>query len=110
MQALFLLLAILVGIEVPIQFAVKGELRETVGRTITTAAIAFLVGTFVLGAAVLLVRKQGRPGSPRPPRRRDEPGSGLLSVFNVTASISLTPSSGRRISWRSSSPVRCSPR
>lgn len=29
-QALFLLLAILVGTEVPIQFAVKGELRETV--------------------------------------------------------------------------------
>ena len=65
MQALFLLLAILVGTEVPIQFAVKGELRATVGRTITTAAISLLVGTFVLGAAVLLVRKQGRPGSLR---------------------------------------------
>ena len=57
MQALFLLLAILAGTVVPIQFAVKSELRETVGRTITTAAISFLVGTFVLGAAVLLIRK-----------------------------------------------------
>lgn len=65
MQALFLLLAVLVGTEVPIQVAVKSELRETVGRTITTAAIAFLVGTFVLGAAVLVVHKQGRPGSLR---------------------------------------------
>ena len=64
MQALFLLLAILVGTVVPIQFAVKSELRETVGRTITTAAISFLMGTFVLGA-VLLVRKQGRPVSLR---------------------------------------------
>lgn len=64
-QALFLLLAILAGTVVPIQGAVKSELRETVGRTITTAAISFLVGTFVLGAAVLLVRKQGRPGSLR---------------------------------------------
>ena len=65
MQALFLLLAILVGTMVPIQFAVKSELPETVGRTITTTAISFLVGTFVLEAAVLLLRKQGRPGSLR---------------------------------------------
>jgi uncharacterized membrane protein YdcZ (DUF606 family) len=62
---LFLLLAILAGTVVPIQGAVKSELRETVGRSITTAAISFLVGTFVLGTAVLLVRKQGRPGSLR---------------------------------------------
>jgi bacterial/archaeal transporter family-2 protein len=56
-QALFLLLAILAGAVVPIQFAVKSELRGAVGGTITTAAISLLVGTFVLGAAVLLIRK-----------------------------------------------------
>ena len=50
MQAWFLLLAILAGTVVPIQFAVKSELRETVGRTVTTAAVSFLVGTFVLRA------------------------------------------------------------
>jgi len=49
-QAWFLLLAILAGTVVPIQGAVKSELRETVGRSITTAVISFLVGTFVLGA------------------------------------------------------------
>jgi uncharacterized membrane protein YdcZ (DUF606 family) len=42
---------------VPIQFAVKSEPRGAVGGTITTVAISFLVGTFVLGAAGLLVRK-----------------------------------------------------
>ena len=57
MQALFLLLAILAGAVVPIQFAVKSELRGAVGGTITTVAISFLVGMFVLGAAGLLVRK-----------------------------------------------------
>ena len=57
MQALFLLLAILAGAVVPIQFAVKSELRGVMGETITTVAISFLVGTFVLGAAGLLVRK-----------------------------------------------------
>jgi uncharacterized membrane protein YdcZ (DUF606 family) len=56
-QALFLLLAILAGAVVPIQFPVKSELRGAVGGTITTAAISLLVGTFVLGAAVLLIRK-----------------------------------------------------
>jgi uncharacterized membrane protein YdcZ (DUF606 family) len=56
-QALFLLLAILAGAVVPKQFAVKSELRGAVGGTITTVAISFLVGTFVLGAAGLLVRE-----------------------------------------------------
>jgi uncharacterized membrane protein YdcZ (DUF606 family) len=42
---------------VPIQFAVKSEPRGAVGGTITTVAISYLVGTFVLGAAGLLVRK-----------------------------------------------------
>ncbi len=57
MQALFLLLAIMAEVVVQIQFAVKSELRGAVGGMITTAVISFLVGTFVLGAAVLLVRK-----------------------------------------------------
>jgi uncharacterized membrane protein YdcZ (DUF606 family) len=52
-QALFLLLAILAGAVVPIQFAVKSELRGAVGGTITTAAISLLVGTFVLASQVL---------------------------------------------------------
>ncbi len=59
MQALFLLLAILAGAAVPIQFAVNSELRGAVGGTITAAAISFLVGTLVLGAAVLLTREGG---------------------------------------------------
>lgn len=61
MQALFLLLAILAGTVVPIQFAVKSELRETVGRTITTAAVSFLVGTFVLGAGCYWSASKGVP-------------------------------------------------
>ena len=53
---MFLLFAILAGAAVPVQFAVNSELRGAVGGTITAAAISFLVGTLVLGAAVLLVR------------------------------------------------------
>jgi len=52
-----MLLAILAGAAVPVQFAVDSELRGTVGGTITAAAISFLVGTLVLGAVVLLIRE-----------------------------------------------------
>ena len=45
----------------PIQFAVKSELREMVGRTITTAAVSFLVGTFVLGAGCYWSASKGVP-------------------------------------------------
>ena len=54
---MFLLLAILAGDAVPIQFAVNSELRRVVGGTVTAAANSFLVGTLVLGAAVLLARE-----------------------------------------------------
>ena len=61
MQALFLLLIILAGTVVPIQIAVKSELRETVGRTITTAAISLLVGTSSLGRRCFWSASKGVP-------------------------------------------------
>ena len=64
MQALFLLLASLVGTVVPIQVAVKSELREMVGRTKRLRRSPSSWARSSL-AAVLLVHKQGRPGSLR---------------------------------------------
>lgn len=88
---MFLLLAILAGDAVPIQFAVNSELRGVVGGTVTAAANSFLVGTLVLGAAVLLAR-EGVPAL------ADTAGApwwvwvgGLLGVFYLAASIILTP-------------------
>ena len=110
MQALFLLLAILVGATVPIQFAVNSELCGAVGGTITAAAISFLVGTLVLGAAGLLIR-EGVPAL------FDVAGApwwvwvgGLLGAFYVAASIILPPRLGVATPSRLSYPVRWSPR
>ena len=76
MQALFLLLAILAGAAVPIQFAVNSELRGAVGGTITAAAISFLVGTLVLGRRCFWPARVFQL-SLTSPARRGGPGSGV---------------------------------
>ena len=84
-----MLLAILAGAAVPVQFAVDSELRGTVGGTITAAAIPFLVGTLVLGAVVLLVRE----GVPALCNVADAPWwawMGVLGPFYIAASVILT--------------------
>jgi hypothetical protein len=69
-----------------------------------------LVGTPVLGAAEL-------PAREGVPALSDTAGApwwvwlgGFLGAFYVAASIILTPGSGQQIPWRSSLPVRYSPR
>ena len=78
---------------VPIQFAVKSELRGAVGGTITTAAISFLVARSSSGRRYFWSARASQL-SPPTPRRRGEPVSGLLGAFYVAASITLTPKLG----------------
>ena len=88
-QALFLLLASLVGTVVPIQVAVKSELRETVGRTKRLRRSPSSWARSSL-AAVLLVHKQGRPGSLR--RHRG-------AVMSLARGYSASSTLPRRYLW-----------
>ncbi len=87
-------LALAAGMALPIQFGVNTQLRNVVGGPVYAAAISFLVGTIVLFAATLIVR-----------RSIPEVGSlahapwwmwtgGLLGAFFVLASVILTPRLG----------------
>ena len=94
MLVVFLLLAVLAGAAVPVQFAVNSELRGVVGGTITAAAISFLVGAIALGVRVLVARE----GVPSLSDAASAPWwawiGGLLGAFYVAASIILTPRLG----------------
>ncbi len=94
MTAIFLLLAILAGAALPVQFAVNSELRGAVGGPVTAAAISFLVGTLALAAAVLLSRQEvpALSGVTQAPWWAWT--GGLLGAFLVAASIILTPRLG----------------
>ncbi len=94
MTAIFLLLAILAGVALPVQFAVNSELRGAVGGPVTAAAVSFLVGTLALAAAVLLSRQEvpALSGATQAPWWAWT--GGLLGAFLVAASIILTPRLG----------------
>ena len=94
MMPIFLLLAILAGAALPVQFAVNSELRGAVGGPVTAAAISFLVGTFALAAAVLLSRQEvpALSGVSQAPWWAWT--GGVLGAFLVAASIILTPRLG----------------
>jgi transporter family-2 protein len=94
MQGIFLLLALLAGAALPVQFAVNSELRGAVGGPVTAAAISFLVGTLALAAAVVIARQE----TPTLGGATQAPWwawtGGLLGAFLVAASIILTPRLG----------------
>lgn len=94
MTPIFLLLAILAGAALPVQFAVNSELRGAVGGPVTAAAISFLVGTLALVAAVLLSRQEAPALSGVSQAPWWAWTGGLLGAFLVAASIVLTPRLG----------------
>lgn len=51
-----ILLAILVGIALPVQAGVNAQLRATLGHPLTTAFASFLTGTLALGLVLVLAR------------------------------------------------------
>lgn len=50
----FVLLAVLVGLLLPVQAGVNAQLRLALGHPLTTALVSFLVGTIALGILVLV--------------------------------------------------------
>ncbi len=88
------LVALVSGMAVPVQFAVNAQLRGAVGGPVSAAAISFFVGTVALLVAVLLTQEAR-------PTFADLSGApwwawagGFLGAFYVAASIVLTPRLG----------------
>ena len=80
MQGIFLLLAILAGAALPVQFAVNSELRGAVGGPVTAAVVIARQETPTLGGATQAPWWAWT--------------GGLLGAFLVAASIILTPRLG----------------
>ena len=91
---ILVLVALVAGTAVPVQFAVNAQLRGAVGGPITAAAFSFFVGTIVLLVAVLVARE----GTPTLAGLSGAPwwawAGGFLGAFYVAASIVLTPRLG----------------
>jgi transporter family-2 protein len=100
MKAVWVLvvLALIAGVAVPVQFAVNARMGGAAGGPVTAAAISFFVGTaalLLLDAGILLV---GRYESPTVLGATEGPwwawSGGFLGAFYVTMSIILTPRLG----------------
>jgi bacterial/archaeal transporter family-2 protein len=89
----YVLLALVGGAMLPIQFGINAQLAEWVGGSVRAAFVSFVIGTVALLAAVLVTARGGWP---------DRAGSapwwvwigGLLGAFYVVASIVTAPKLG----------------
>ena len=90
----FVLLAVLVGLLLPVQAGVNAQLRLAVGHPLTTAFVSFLVGTVALGILALMARV------PFPAARAvaQVPAwqwiGGLLGAVYIAAAVILAPRLG----------------
>lgn len=93
---LWLLLAIVAGMLLPLQPAINKQLRDHVGSPYLAALISFTVGTVVLVAITLIV--VGKSGIPTMEALRAAPWwswvGGLIGAIFVTSSIVLVPKLG----------------
>lgn len=90
----YILLAVLVGLVLPVQAGVNAQLRLSLGHPLTTAFVSFAVGTLALAAILLLARV------PLPSARAASaaPGwhwiGGLLGAAYIAAAVVLAPRLG----------------
>jgi transporter family-2 protein len=89
-----ILVAILVGLVLPLQAGVNAQLRTQVGHPLVAAFISFLVGTVALAIALVVAR------IPAPPARTlaGTPGwlwtGGLLGAGYIAVAVVLAPRLG----------------
>ena len=92
---IFLLpIALAAGVAAPTQFAVNTQLRNVVGGPVLAAAVSFLVGTVVLCAATLVLRRSVPDLGPLMGAPWWMWAGGPLGAFFVVASVVLTPRLG----------------
>lgn len=89
-----LLLAVLVGIALPVQAGVNAQLRTSLGHPLTAAFASFLVGTLALGLLLVVLRV------PLPGARSAVAApiwqwvGGLLGAAYIAAAVVLAPRLG----------------
>ncbi len=102
MKAMWVLvvLALIAGVAVPVQFAANARMGGAAGGPVT-AAISFFVGTAALLLAVAGILLAGYGESPMVPGATEVPwwawAGGFLGAFYVTMSIILTPRLGASV-------------
>jgi transporter family-2 protein len=88
------LVAMLVGLVLPVQAGVNAQLRLSLGHPITTAFVSFLIGTVALGLLLFLARVP----LPGPRAAAPAPGwawvGGLLGAGYIAAAVVLAPRLG----------------
>lgn len=88
------LVAVLIGLVLPVQAGVNAQLRVSLGHPLTTAFVSFLIGTIALGLLLVLARV------PLPASRAatQAPGwqwiGGLLGAVYIAAAVVLAPRLG----------------
>lgn len=103
MKAVWVLvvLALIAGVAVPVQFAANARMGGAAGGPVTAAAISFFVGTAALLLVVAGILLVGRGESPTVPGTTEGPwwawSGGFLGAFYVTMSIILTPRLGASV-------------
>lgn len=89
-----ILVAILVGLVLPIQAGVNAQLRTHLGHPLTTAFASFLVGTVALGVLLAIMRvplPTVRETVQAPPLQWI---GGLLGALYIAAAVVLAPKLG----------------
>lgn len=91
---LLILLAVLIGIGLPLQAGINAQLRVGVGHPLLAAFVSFLVGTLALGAANLALRVQlpSAEAAARLPWWNWV--GGLIGAFYIFAAVILAPRLG----------------
>jgi transporter family-2 protein len=95
---ILVVVALIAGVAVPIQFASNARMSEAAGGPVTGATISFFIGTAALLLVVIGILLVGHGESPRVPGTTQVPwwawAGGFLGAFYVTMSIVLTPRLG----------------
>ncbi len=88
------IVAVLVGLLLPVQAGINAQLRWTVGHPLTAAFVSFLVGTIGLGLLLLLARVPGLPSRALIEAPAWHWVGGLLGAVYVAAAVVLAPRLG----------------
>jgi len=89
-----ILVAILIGLLLPVQAGVNAQLRLTLGHPLTTAFVSFAVGTLGLGLLLLMARVPGVAVRSLAQAPAWHWIGGLLGAVYIAAAVVLAPRLG----------------
>lgn len=89
----FMILTLVLGMLLPIEAAVNGKLMRTFGHPVIGAAIAFLIGTILLGSYALVLQKPITLDAVKETSWYDWTG-GVIGAIYVTGIIMIIPRLG----------------